>query len=369
MRSLEALMTTFDFAHVSPALVFILATAAFVLAALVVWWGRRFVDRSLATLEIVSAENRQMIQRRARQAVTALAVAAFGLAGIATLSLSLSRAGFDVPDWTPRQIVSWLLSRGVHVLIIIVGAYITLRAAHLAIDHLKYRAGGIGTAPRALERQRRAATLGSIVSSVLTALVFFLAGLMVLREMSIDIVPLLTGAGIAGLAIGFGAQNLVRDVISGFFMILEDQVGVGDVARIQSVTGVVEEIRLRTIVLRDAEGAVHVFPNGTVTTIANLSKDFSYAVADVVVLHGENLDRVIDALRTIGGSLLADPEFAPLVDGPFEVLGVQELREVSLTIRCRFKTVPFKQVLVAAELRRRIALGLAARGVRPFKAR
>jgi len=360
-------MTTFDSVYISPTLLVALTVGAFLLATIVVWWGRRFVERSLATLDVVGAENRQAIQRRARQAVRALAVAAFGLAGIATLSLSLSRAGFDVPDWTPRQIVSWLFSRGVHVLIIIVGAYITLRTAHLGIDHLKYRAGGLGTELRALERQRRAATLGSIVSSVLTALVFVLAGLMVLRELSIDIVPLLTGAGIAGLAIGFGAQNLVRDVISGFFMILEDQVGVGDVARIQSVTGVVEEIRLRTIVLRDADGAVHVFPNGTVTTIANLSKDFSYAVADVVVMHGENLDRVMNALRMIGGSVQEDPQFTPLVAGPFEVLGVQELREANLMIRCRFKTHPMKQFVVAAELRRRIATGLAARGVRPFK--
>jgi small conductance mechanosensitive channel len=351
----------------TPGLVITIAIAAFVLAALVVWWGRRFVERSLSTLEVVSGENRQVVQRRAKQAVRALAIAAFGLAGIATLSLSLSRAGFDVPDWTPKQIVSWLLSRGGHVLIIVAGASITLRAAHLAIEHLKYRAGGTGTDQRTLERQRRAATLGSIVSSVLTALVFFLAGLMVLRELSIDIIPLLTGAGIAGLAIGFGAQNLVRDVISGFFMILEDQVGVGDVARIQSVTGVVEEIKLRTIVLRDADGAVHVFPNGTIATLANLSKDFSYAVADVVVLHGENLERVMSALRVIGGSLEADPAFAPLIAGPFEVLGVQELRETSLTIRCRFKTLPLKQLLVAAELRRRIASGFAARGVRPFK--
>jgi len=298
--------------------------------------------------------------------VRALAVVAFGVAGIATLSLSLSKAGFEVPEWTPRQLASWLLSRGVHVLIIVAGAYITLRAAHLAIEHLRYRAGGQGTDPRDLERKRRAATLASIVSSLLTALVFFLAGLMVLREMSIDIVPLLTGAGIAGLAIGFGAQNLVRDVISGFFMILEDQVGVGDVARIQSVTGVVEEIKLRTIVLRDADGAVHVFPNGTITTLANLSKDFAYAVADVVVMHGENLDRVMNALRMIGASLQEDPQFGPMISGPFEVVGVQELRESSLTIRCRFKTLPFKQFPVGAELRRRIAVGFQQRQFPPY---
>jgi moderate conductance mechanosensitive channel len=360
-------MTTLDSVRITPALVATSAVVAFILAALVVWWGRRFVARSLATLEVVSGENRQAIQRRARQAVVALAVAAFGVAGIATLSLSLARAGFDVPDWTPHQIVSWLLSRGVHVLIILAGASITLRAANLAIEHLKFRAAGAGSDARALERQRRAATLGSIVSSVLTALVVFLGGLMVLRELSIDIIPLLTGAGIAGLAIGFGAQNLVRDIISGFFMILEDQVGVGDVARIQSVTGVVEEIKLRTIVLRDADGAVHIFPNGTVNTLANLSKEFAYAVVDVVVMHGENLERVLGALRMIGGSVREDPAFAPMIAGPFEVLGVQELRESSLTVRCRFKTMPLKQFPVAAELRRRVAVGFAARGVRPFK--
>jgi small conductance mechanosensitive channel len=360
-------MTPFDAVPASPALLVAVAVLAFALAGIVVWWGRRFTGRLLARLEIVSGENRQDLQRRGMQAVRALAVAAFGLAGIATLSLSLSRAGFDLPDWTPHQVVSWLLTRGAHILIIVAGAYVTLRAAHLAIAHLRFRAAGPATGARSLERQRRAATLGSIVSSVLTALVVFLAGLMVLRELSIDVVPLLTGAGIAGLAIGFGAQNLVRDVIAGFFMILEDQVGVGDVARIQSVTGVVEEMKLRTIVLRDADGTVHVFPNGTITTLANLSKDFSYAVADLVVLHGESLDRVMDALRIIGSGLQDDPAVAPMVAGPFEILGVQELRETSVTIRCRIKTLPLEQFLVAAELRRRIAAGMAARGVRPFK--
>ena len=196
---------------------------------------------------------------------------------------------------------------------------------------------------------------------------WFFAVLMVLHELSIDVIPLLTGAGIAGLAIGFGAQNLVRDVISGFFMILEDQVGVGDVARIGTVTGAVEEVKLRTIVLRDADGTVHVFPNGTVTTLANLSKDYAYAVADVIVAHGENLERAMAALRGIGTTMADDREFAPLLLGPLEVLGVQEMRETSVTVRARFKTVPMKQFLVASELRRRIAIGFAARNIKPFR--
>jgi small conductance mechanosensitive channel len=130
---------------------------------------------------------------------------------------------------------------------------------------------------------------------------------------------------------------------------------------------VVEEIRLRTIVLRDADGAVHVFPNGSVTTLANLSKDFAYASADVIVMHGENLDRVMNALRMIGAGLQEDPTCGPLLVGDMENLGVQELRDSSLTIRVRFKTIPLKQFLVAAELRRRIAVGFAARGIRPFR--
>ena len=360
-------MTPSTFVPLSPAALAGTAALAFALAAVVVWFGRRLVNRFLARLDIVAPEARGELQARARQLVGALAVAAFGIAAVATVPLVLSGAGLEVPDWTPRQIVSWLLSHGLHSLIIIAGAFITLRVAHLAIGRFKYRAGGDPADLANLERVRRAATLGSIVSSLVTATVFFIATLMVLRELAIDVLPLLTGAGIAGLAIGFGAQNLVRDVISGFFMILEDQVGVGDVARIQAITGVVEQIRLRSIVLRDADGAVHVFPNGTVTTLANLSKDFSYAVADVVVMHGENLDRVMGALRVIGTAMADDREFAPLLIGPLEILGVQELREANLTVRVRFKTLPMKQFLVGTELRRRIAIGFAARNIKPFR--
>jgi small conductance mechanosensitive channel len=140
------------------------------------------------------------------------------------------------------------------------------------------------------------------------------------------------------------------------------------VAKIQSITGVVEEIKLRTIVLRDGDGAVWVFPNGTITTLANLSKDFAYANADVVVMHGEPLERVFAALRMIGQGMQEDQEMAPLLLGPLEIIGVQELRDANLTIRARFKTLPMKQFAVAAELRRRIAWGFSARGIRPFRA-
>jgi small conductance mechanosensitive channel len=360
-------MNSLPLEQLSPVVLVGAACLAFLLAGLIVIVGRRYVRGWVSRLDIASAEARALVEARGRAVVTALAVAAFGIAGLTVLSVALGRLGVDVPDWTPRQVLSWTLSHGLRALIIVAGAYITLRGANLAIERFRSRAGGTDVGPRALERRRRAATLASIISSITTAAVIFIGGLMVLRELSIDVVPLLTGAGIAGLAIGFGAQNLVRDVISGFFIILEDQVGVGDVARIGTVTGVVEEIRLRTVVLRDADGTVHVFPNGTITTLANFSKDFSYATADVVVLHGESLERVFAALKMIGTAMQEDPEYAPVVLGPLEVLGVQELRDANVTIRARFKTLPLKQWVVAAELKRRIAVGFAARGIRPYK--
>jgi small conductance mechanosensitive channel len=189
---------------------------------------------------------------------------------------------------------------------------------------------------------------------------------MLLRELSIDVVPILTGAGIAGLAIGFGAQNLVRDVISGFFLILEDQVRIGDLARINGVSGIVEQINLRTIVVRDGEGAVQVFPNGTITSLANLSKQFAYAIVDVKVAYTENLDRVIGTIREVGASMEHDPVWHALVTAPIDVVGIESLEGGAATIRVKFRTLPLNQGKVANELRRRLMTTFVGRGIKPF---
>jgi moderate conductance mechanosensitive channel len=249
--------------------------------------------------------------------------------------------------------------------VILVGATIVLRTANLAIEHLQHRLGH-RHAEADLEWQRRASTLGGILTSLVTIVVWFVAVLMVLRELTIDVLPILTGAGIAGLAIGFGAQNLVRDFISGFFIILEDQVRVGDLARINGVQGTVEEINLRTIVVRDGEGAVQVFPNGTVTALANLSKQYAFAVADIRVTYTENLDRAFDAIREVGNSMQDDPAWAPLLLGPLDVLGVESIVDGFATIRSKFKTQPLNQAKVANELRRRLMTTFSARGIRPY---
>ena len=338
---------------------------AFAVAALVVRVAHFVIHRVLDALDIVGAENRAAVHARAQQLTRATTLLAFGVAALAAVSLALSRFGVSEPRWDPRLLGHWLLTHGVNVVIIAVGAFIVVRASNLAIEHLHFKLGrrhGAGD----LEWQRRAATLGGILTSVVTVTVAFIAILMLLRELSVDVLPILTGAGIAGLAIGFGAQNLVRDVISGFFLILEDQVRIGDLARINGVTGIVEQINLRTIILRDGDGAVQVFPNGTITALANLSKQFAYAVVDVRVAYHENMDRVVGTIREVGASMERDPAWGAMVLAPIEIVGIESLADGAATIRAKFKTPPLSQGRVASELRRRLLGAFVGRGIKPY---
>ena len=257
---------------------------------------------------------------------------------------------------------SWLLASGIRVAVILVVATLVLRVAALVTDRLQRElteGGGLDV----IERTKRAQTLGRLVYNVLAVLVVSIALLMVLRELGVDILPMLTGAGIAGVALGFGAQWLVRDIIAGFFLILENQVRVGDVAAINGVGGVVEAINLRTIALRDIEGTVHVFPNGGITTLANRSKDFSYYVIDLQVLYEQDVERVVKVLRDVGQQLLDDAKFRPLILEPLEILGVDAFLDTKLVIKLRIKTVPLKQWDVGRELRRRIKVALEREGI------
>jgi small conductance mechanosensitive channel len=305
------------------------------------------------------------VHARGQQLIRALSMLAFGVASLASISLALERFGINEPRWNPRLFAHWFLTHGVNIIILCVASFIAIRIANLAIDHFQFKlARRHGAAD--LEWHRRATTLSVILTSVVNASVGFVAALMLLRELSIDILPILTGAGIAGLAIGFGAQNLVRDVISGFFLILEDQVRIGDLARINGVAGTVEQINLRTIVVRDGEGAVQVFPNGTITALANLSKQFAYAVVDVRVAYNENIDRVMGTMREVGASMERDGLWGPLVLAPLDITGIESLDGGAATIRVKFKTQPLKQGRVANELRRRLMSTFVGRGIKPF---
>jgi moderate conductance mechanosensitive channel len=267
-----------------------------------------------------------------------------------------------------HTVAEWAFLHGLKVLLIALLAFALIRTVALLVRRFEHEVSQ-GTTVDALERAKRARTLGSLVSRVATIVITSVAVLMMLKEFNIDIAPILAGAGIAGLAVGFGAQTLVRDIISGFFLILEDQVRVGDVAAINGVGGLVEGINLRTIVLRDEEGAVHVFPNGAITTLANRSKDFSYYVISLALPYSEDPDRVVVVLRQVGQSLQDDPRYGPYILEPIEIFGVDSFTDWSMHLKLRIKTIPLKQWEVGRELRKRIRKALAQSGVQvPYPA-
>jgi small conductance mechanosensitive channel len=287
----------------------------------------------------------------------------FVTAGIVAIP-ALRVAGYR-PFFTrnPEVFTEWLLGAGVQIVFIVVAAYIIIRIGSTATRQLE-REMSSGSGLNVIERTKRAHTIGRLLQNTLATVVVVIAGLTALRQLGVDITPALTGAGIAGLAVGFGAQTLVRDVISGFFLILEDQVRVGDVAIVNGTGGLVESVNLRTIVLRDEEGTVHVFPNGEVKTLANKSKDFAYYVITIGVLYDEDPDRVADAMKAAADSLLADPEFRIHILEPLEIYGVDAFEMTQLVLKARIKTVPLKQWLVGRELRKRIARTFRERGIR-----
>jgi small-conductance mechanosensitive channel len=217
------------------------------------------------------------------------------------------------------------------------------------------------------ETAKRAETLSRLLRQTVAVAVWVTAGLVVLRELGVEIAPVLASAGVAGLAVGFGAQNLVRDVISGFFLILENQVRVGDVAIINGTGGLVEQINLRTIVLRDLTGTVHVFPNGAVTTLANLTQAWSAHVFDIGVAYKEDTDKVVEVIRRVGKELKVDETIGPLILEDMEVFGVDAFGDSAVVIKGRIKTVPIQQWAVGREFKRRLKKAFDAEGIEiPF---
>jgi small-conductance mechanosensitive channel len=338
---------------------------AFAVAAIAARIFRAVIYRKLDALDSGGAEGRAALHARATGLIWTLTLLAFGVAALAAMSFAFRHFGISEPEWYPDRILHRFLTHGVPIVFIIVGAMVVVRAAHLAIEHLQHQLGR-SHARTDHEWQRRASTLAGILSRLVTVSISFIAILMLLLQLQIDVLPILTSAGIAGLAVGFGAQNLVRDVISGFFLILEDQVRIGDSARINGVSGSVEQINLRTIVLRDVEGAVQVFPNGTITALANLSKQFAFAVVDVRVSYREDIDRVLQAIHEVGAGMQQDPDWRDSLLGAIDVVGVESMTDRFVVVRMRFKTRPLKQGPVGNELRRRIMVAFAARKIRPF---
>ncbi|WP_331272708.1 mechanosensitive ion channel family protein [Motilibacter deserti] len=295
-----------------------------------------------------------------------------------------------VRDWTGERwlglFADWLLAKPLAIATIVVVAILIRIVLHRLITKLANQAAE-GTVPGVIARARkaspffegnpllserrkqRAQTMGSVLRSVTTGLVAGVAFLMILSEIGLNIAPLLASAGIVGVALGFGAQTLVKDFLSGIFLILEDQYGVGDVVDLGSANGVVEAVGLRVTRVRDVNGAVWYVRNGEILRVGNMSQGWARAVLDVPVAYDSDIERVKTLLGEVAFGLRTDPAFEDLVMEDPEVWGVEQLTADALVVRVVIKTQPLKQWDVARELRQRIKAAFDSEGILPPAAR
>lgn len=266
---------------------------------------------------------------------------------------------------TPLAMQKWLLEHGVIILIIVVVSYLVYRFLRFLIPEIIERSIQVRGKERRVREEvlKRARTLSGIISNALGALIGIAAVFMILSELGINIAPLLAGAGVVGIAIGFGAQSLVKDIFSGIFIILEDQYSKGDVVRIAGVAGLVEDINLRRTVLRDLDGIVHIVPNGEIRVASNFTKEWARVNLNVPVAYGENLDKVIGVLNRVGEELAKDEEFGKLIKSTPQVVGVDNFADSAIEVKVLGDTKPSQQWTVTRELRKRIKEAFDKEGI------
>lgn len=279
--------------------------------------------------------------------------------------------GISMQDLLPLLLsaAAAMAAAALRIGLILVAAAVGVRFLRAALQRLEGLLVKAGEATEAVPGAtgKRVATLTGLLRTLATVLLWVVVGVICLGQLGVDITPILAGAGIVGLAVGFGAQNLVRDLISGFFLVLENQVRVGDVAIVNGTAGLVESITYRTIVLRDLSGVVHVFPHGTVGTLSNMTMDWSAYVLDVGVAYKEDTDRVVAVMRRVDEELRRDPAFTEMILEPVEVFGVDRFGESEVVIKARLKTRPIQQWAVGREYRRRLKKAFDAEGIEiPF---
>ncbi len=271
-----------------------------------------------------------------------------------------------------EKLTPLLLSTGAAALrigLILIAGYVGARLLRLGLGRLESVLITAGERTEAVPgaAKKRVTTLVGLLRTIALVGLWAVVVIITLEQTGLNITPILAGAGIIGLAVGFGAQNLVRDLISGFFMVLEDQVRVGDVAIVNGTGGLVEAISFRTIVLRDLSGVVHIFPNGTINTLSNMTKVWSGYVMDVGVAYKEDTDHVVEVMRRVGDELRQDPDLGPKILEPIEVFGVDDFADSAVVIKARLKTHPIQQWGVGREYRRRLKKAFDAEGIEiPF---
>jgi moderate conductance mechanosensitive channel len=269
-------------------------------------------------------------------------------------------------DWIDTETFrAWLpeLKAALRILIILVAAWVAQMVVRRVVRririHFAARANG--------EEAKRIETLGRVIRYTLTVLMLLVAGMLILNEVGVSIAPILGAAGVVGVAVGFGAQSLIKDYFTGFFLLVENQIRVGDVVEIADKTGLVEEITLRRVRLRGYDGSVHYVSNGLITTVTNMSTEFAQAVIDVGIAYKADIDAAFDVIRQVARDMRAHPQFTPRILDDLDLAGVESLADSAVVIRCRIKVLPLEQWSVRREFNKRVKEALDRAGIEiPF---
>lgn len=257
-----------------------------------------------------------------------------------------------------------VVASSLRIVFILVAAWILVTVLQRLVKTFRIR---IASRMDDREAVKQAETLGRVVRYLVAVVVSLVAGMLVLAEIGISVAPILGAAGVVGLAVGFGAQSLVKDYFTGFFLLLENQIRQGDVVKLGDHAGLVEDVTLRYVRLRDYDGQVHFVPNGQVTTVVNLSRGFAQAVVDIGVAYRENVDEVMAVMREVAEEMRADPAFAPRILDAFDLAGVDRWDDSAVVIRGRFRVAPLEQWTVKREYLRRLKNAFDERGIEiPF---
>jgi small conductance mechanosensitive channel len=269
-----------------------------------------------------------------------------------------------VSQETWEAIRLWLVTTGLRLVLVIVLAWVASRVLNVALG--RFQAAYRARHPEP-ELVKRVATLSGVLRGIGLVIIYGVSGMIVLSQLGVSLGPILAAAGIGGLAIGFGAQNLVRDVVSGFFILLEDQVRVGDVVQLDGLGGLVEAVNLRHIRLRDLQGTVHYVPNGTIQRVSNMTREYSYYLVDMGVAYREDTDEAAAIMKRVVDEMRQESPWKEDILEPMEVLGVERFDDSAVVIRARIKTRPIRQWDVGREFNRRIKKAFDAAGIEiPF---
>ncbi|KKQ76380.1 MAG: Potassium efflux system KefA protein / Small-conductance mechanosensitive channel [Candidatus Daviesbacteria bacterium GW2011_GWF2_38_6] len=276
----------------------------------------------------------------------------------------------ELLKYLPDNILSWFFDHGLKILLILVGTFVVHKFSFILIDKGIRKAVTTDRFISIEAEKKRQETLITVFHQAIVIIVWLLAVLMILSEIGINTAPLIAGAGIIGLAFGFGGQYLIKDLISGFFIILENQYRVGDVACFGDTCGLVEKVTLRTTILRDLDGVVHHVPNGEIKTASNLSKYFARVNLNIGVSYNSDLEKVIKVVNNVGKELAKDKNWKEMIIKAPQFLRVDDFADSAIVIKILGETKPLKQWDVSGELRKRLKIAFDKNGIEiPFPQR